>query len=237
VKRFWDDAAVSPKEGGFEILLDGRPMRLPSGTKLRVGARALAEAVAEEWRTAGGGKGGEMSFADTPLTRLAGTAQECIAPTPEATADAIARYGESDLLCYRAESPRELVERQAHQWQPWLDWLALNYDAQLRVTAGVNHVRQHHDSISALRRSVARLDEHALAALSIAVPALGSLVLGLALLDGQVEAEEAFRLSALDELFQAEKWGEDAEAAARRRAVLADVILAGRYIGLTQTAA
>ena len=105
VKRFWDTASVQWTENGHSILLDGKPMRLPSGAPLLVGPARLARAIAEEWQEAGGTKGGEMSFKDTPLTRLAGTALERIAPDPAPTVDAIARYGETDLLCYRAETP------------------------------------------------------------------------------------------------------------------------------------
>jgi len=175
-----------------------------------------------------------MSFADTPLTRLAGTAQQRIAPDPMPIMDAIARYGETDLLCYRADAPEALVERQARGWQPWLDWAALTYDAPLRVGTGIAHVRQHRDSISALRRAVAALDVEALAGLGIAVPALGSLILGLALAEGALEAAEAHALGALDELFQAEQWGEDVQAAARRRAIAEDIALAARFIALTR---
>jgi len=209
-------------------------MHLPGGPVLRVRAEPLARAIAAEWQAAGGGKGGEMSFADTPLTRLAGTAQQRIAPDPAPIMDAIARYGETDLLCYRADAPVALVERQARGWQPWLDWAALTYDAPLRVGTGIAHVRQHRDSIGALRRAVAALDVEALAGLGIAVPALGSLVLGLALAEGALEAAEAHALGALDELFQAEQWGEDVEAAARRRAIAEDVALAARFIALTR---
>ncbi len=221
-------------EGGHTILLDGKPMRLPSGAKLVVGPARLARAVAEEWQAAGGEKGGEMSFKDTPLTRLAGTALERIAPDPAPTIDAIARYGESDLLCYRAETPQKLVQRQHQQWQPWLDWAALTYDAPLRISSGIAYVKQHHDSIAALRRAVAVLDIHALAGLGIAVPALGSLVLGLALAAGEMDADTAFKLGALDELFQAEQWGDDYEAVDRRTSMLADIVLAARYIDLTR---
>ncbi|HEY1411000.1 MAG TPA: ATP12 family protein [Rhodopila sp.] len=234
MKRFWDTASVQRTENGHTILLDGRPMRLPSGAPLVVGSARLAQAIGEEWQAAGGAKGGEMSFKDTPLTRLAGTALERIAPHPAPTVDAIARYGESDLLCYRAETPPKLVERQQHQWQPWLDWVALTYDAPLRVAAGVGYVKQHHDSIAALRRAVAALDVHALAGLGIAVPALGSLVLGLAIAAGEMDAEIAYALSALDELFQAEQWGDDYEAVDRRSGMLADIVLAARYIDLTR---
>jgi chaperone required for assembly of F1-ATPase len=234
VKRFWDNAAVEWTGQGHRILLDGKPMRLPSGTSLTVGPVALARAIAEEWQQAGGEKGGDMTFKDTPLTRLAGTALERIAPDPAPTVDAIARYGETDLLCYRAEAPQALVQRQHQHWQPWLDWAALIYDSPLRVTTGVGYVKQHHDSIAALRAAVAALDVHALAGLGIAVPALGSLVLGLALAASEMDADTAFTLGALDELFQAEQWGEDYEAVDRRTSLLADVALAARYIDLTR---
>jgi chaperone required for assembly of F1-ATPase len=234
VKRFWDTASVQRTEQGHAILLDGKPMRLPSGSHLIVGPARLAGAIAEEWQAAGGDKGGEMSFKDTPLTRLAGTAQERIAPDPSPTIDAIARYGETDLLCYRAETPQKLVERQHQRWQPWLDWVALTHDAPLRVATGVGYIRQHHDSVAALRRAVAALDMDAIAGLGIAVPALGSLVLGLALGAGEIDANTAYTLGALDELFQAEQWGEDYEAVDRRTSMLADIVLAARYIDLTR---
>jgi chaperone required for assembly of F1-ATPase len=237
MKRFWEHATAVATSGGYEIALDGRPMRLPSGVTLIVGRPHLAMAIAEEWQTAGGAKGGEMSFRDTPLTRLAGTAQERIAPAPTPTADAIARYGETDLLCYRADAPPELVRRQMEGWQPWLDWAAQRYDAPLRVTTGIQALKQHHDSISALRAAVIGLDSDILAALGIAVPALGSLILGLALEQGALDADAAFRLSALDELFQVDQWGEDTEAATRRQNVLADVALAARYIQLAKQGA
>jgi chaperone required for assembly of F1-ATPase len=234
VKRFWDTASVQWTENGHRILLDGKPMRLPSGAPLVVGPARLARGIAEEWQAAGGTKGGEMSFTDTPLTRLAGTALERIAPDPAPTIDAIARYGETDLLCYRAETPRKLVERQHQKWQPWLDWAALAHDAPLRVATGVAYVKQHHDSVAALRRAVAALDVDALAGLGIAVPALGSLVLGLALAAGEMDADTAYTLGALDELFQAEQWGEDDEAVDRRTSMRADIVLAARYIDLTR---
>lgn len=234
MKRFWDNVSLSPVESGHTILLDGKPMNLPTGTRLLVGRSALAEAIAEEWREAGGRKGGEMSFNDTPLTRLAGTAQERIALDPMPTIDAIARYGETDLLCYRAPSPRPLVERQMREWQPWLDWVALTYDAPLRVGEGIGYVRQHKDSIAALRRAVAAHDAYALAGLGVAVPSLGSLVLGLAMASGALEAERAHVLGTLEELFEVEQWGDDDEGAARRNSVRRDIAVAARFIRLSR---
>lgn len=236
MKRFWDQVTIGRDDGGHAILLDGKPMHLPGGGKLLVPTHPLAEAIAAEWQAAGGQKGGEMSFADTPLTRLAGTAQERIAPDPLPVIDAIARYGESDLLCYRAESPAALVRRQEAEWQPWLDWVAERHGAPMRVTAGITAIRQHHDSINALRAAVAAYHPFALAGLGVAVPALGSLVLGLALAAGAMDAAQAHALGMLDELFQQEQWGEDEEAATRRAAVAADIVLAERLIVLSRPA-
>jgi len=237
VKRFWETVSLERTEAGYAILLDGKSMHLPGGAVLCVEAEKLARAIAEEWQQAGGKKGGEMTFADTPLTRLAGTAQQRIAPDPAPTVDAIARYAESDLLCYRAEAPEALAARQAREWQPWLDWVAATFDAPLRVASGIGYVKQHRDSVAALRSAVARLDPEALAALGIAVPALGSLVLGLALAEGRLDAAGAHALGALDELFQAEAWGEDAEAVARRQAIASDIALADRFLRLTRPVA
>jgi chaperone required for assembly of F1-ATPase len=234
VKRFWDTASVAEGEGGYRVLLDGRPMRLPGGGALSVVSAPLARALAAEWQAAGGAKGGEMTFADTPLTRLAGTAQERIAANMAANVDTLATYGESDLLCYRAERPRMLVERQAREWQPWLDWAARDLDAALLVTSGITHVSQPQAALRALHRAVAGYDANVLAGLGIAVPALGSLVLGLALAGGHLDGTAAHALSALDELFQEEEWGVDAEAAARRANVGADIVLAARFMALAQ---
>lgn len=233
MKRFWDSAATEATEDGFRVLLDGRPVRLPGGAPLLVAARPLAEAIAEEWREAGGQKGGEMSQADVPLTRLAGTAQEKLAADPTPMVDGLAKYGETDLLCFRAED-RRLAEREAREWQPVLDWAALALDAPLRVTTGVMAVPQPPDALAALRRALAAEDAVGLAALGLLVPAFGSLVLALAVLRGRLSGEAAFELSILGETFQEEFWGTDPEAERRRARVAADVALAERLLHLTR---
>ncbi|MBS0558460.1 MAG: chaperone, ATP12 [Proteobacteria bacterium] len=238
MKRFWAQAkaVAAHREGepGHRIELDGRPVRLPGGDPLHVASAALARAIAEEWQAAGDAPGGEFTAEATPLTRLAGTAQSRIAPDPAPTVDALVSYAGSDLLCYRATDPAALVRRQAEQWQPWLDWAALTYDAPLRVTSGIVHVEQSATSIGALRAAVAAQGAIALAGLGIMVPALGSLVLGLAIVEGGLDAQEASRLGALDELFQAELWGRDTEAERRREAVAADIVLAARFVALAR---
>ena len=236
MKRFWDQVSVDATPEGHAIRLDGTPLRLPGGAVLRIGPPPLAVAIAAEWQAAGGARGGEMSFADTPLTRLAGTAQERVMPDPAPIIEGIARYGESDLLCYRAAAPEGLVRRQHQAWQPWLDWAARSLDAPLHVATGVVALRQPNSSLAALRRAVAGQDALGLAALGLVVPALGSLVLGLALEAGALDATTAHALGALDEIYQAELWGEDAEATARRAAVAADVALAVRFLALARGA-
>jgi chaperone required for assembly of F1-ATPase len=232
MKRFWDTASIAPAAGGWQVRLDGRPMHVPGGAVLTLPTAPLAEAVAAEWQAAGGGRGGETSFADLPVTRIAGTAQQRIAPDPEPVILEIARYGESDLLCYRAAGPAALVQRQEELWQPWLDWAARRYGARLLVTSGVVHVAQPPQALAALAGAVAQYDAPALAALGVAVPALGSLVLGLALAEGALTAAEAHALAILDETFQEQVWGTDAEALARRRQVGEDIAVAARFIGL-----
>lgn len=232
MRRFWDEASVRRDAAGFEVLLDGRPMRLPGGPSLRLRSAALADAVAAEWGEAGGAKGGEMSLDSVPLTRLAGTAQERVARDPGASIAALARYGEADLLCYRAERPDALVARQSRSWDPLLEWAAASLDARLRVTAGVIHVAQPEPALAALTRAVAGFDADGLAGLGIAVPALGSLVLGLALAQGRLDAAAAAALGTLDERHQIDAWGHDEEAARRLDLITVEVALASRFMAL-----
>ena len=145
MKRFWTEAAVTEDAGRYAIKLDGRPMRLPGGPVLSLQSRALANAIAAEWQAAGD----RLSAEDVPLTRIAGTAQERVAPDPDPTIAAIAAYGETDLLCYRASAPEALVRRQEQLWQPWLAWAARVHDAHLRVTASIRHIAQPPAALSA----------------------------------------------------------------------------------------
>ena len=234
MKRFWDSAGVESAGDLWQVVLDGKPMRLPGGSPLLMAARGLADAVAEEWCRAGGAKGGAMSFADTPLTRMAGTAQERVAPQAEAVALELARYGESDLLCYWAEEPDELVRRQAAGWQPWLDWAAWRYQARLEVTTGVMHRVQSPAALAALAAAVAAQPVAGLATLGIIVPATGSLVLGLAVVEGAMDAAAATEAAQIDEVYQAEAWGVEEESEERRFRVAGEIALAARYLTLSR---
>jgi len=221
MKRFWTEATIDAEGDGWCVLLDGKPVRVPGGGPLLLPTGPLAEAVAAEWRAAGGGAGGEMSYADLPLTRLAGTAQERILADVELVVLEIARYGETDLLCYRVEEPAAWAEREL--------------GARLRVTSTIIHVPQPPASLAALAAQVATYGHLELAALGVAVPALGSLVLGLAMANFRLTGPEAHALSTLEERYQAESWGWDGEAAARFRRVGEDLAVAGRFLALART--
>ena len=233
MKRVWAEARAVSSPAGWGVQLDGKPLRLPDGPALLVPQAALAEAVAQEWQRAGAGTG-EMDYTDVPLTRLAGTAQLRIVPDPAPVAAAIAAYGETDLLCYRAATPPALVERQDHAWRPWLDWARRELGAALTATEGVMFVPQHPAALAALRRAVAAEDGWVLAGLGVAVPALGSLVLGLAVARGALPAMAAAELARVDETYQAELWGADAEAERRRAHVDADIAQAAAFMELVR---
>jgi chaperone required for assembly of F1-ATPase len=234
MRRFWDEAACVPEPGGFAIFLDQRPLRLPGGIHLRLHSQAMAEAIAAEWQNAAGGKGREFSPDHLPLTRLAATAQEHVPPKRAQMAEELSAFAAHDLLCYRAGYPPELAARQTARWQWLLDRASTEYGAALNVTTGVMPLRQPDAALTALRAKLVSLSNADLAALLVVVPATSSLILGLALADGAITAAETTGLAYLDHDFQAEQWGEDAEAVARRSAIAAEIDAAARFIALSR---
>lgn len=210
-RRFYKEVSVRQTEGGFEILLDGRSVRTPKGARLAAPTRALAEMIAEEWA----GQGEFIETADMHAMRLANTALEAVPPSREAVADQVAQYAGTDLLCYFAEEPQALVERQAARWGPLLARAEAEEGLALVRAAGIVHREQPAASLARARELALSLDDFGLAGFAFAAALFGSAVLALALLRGWVTADEAFDLSRLDEAFQEEKWGVDAEAAER----------------------
>ncbi|WP_294257549.1 ATP12 family protein [uncultured Sphingomonas sp.] len=224
MKRFWKTVTIV--DGAIE--LDGRPVRTPARAALLLPTPQLAEAVAEEWRSVGE----ELDPRAMPLTGLANAAIDQIAPNPAPFAADLARYGESDLLCYRAELPEPLVERQAAQWDPLLDWARTRYDVHFETTAGIMHRPQPPATIARLQEVVAALDPFRLAAFSPLVTISGSLVTALALLEGAADRETVWRAAQLDEDWQAEQWGEDELATRARDVRRADFDAAARFLSL-----
>jgi len=220
-KRFWTEASVVAAPKGFTVHLDGRPVKTPAKTALIVPSRALAEAIRDEWQA----QDDEIRPHTMPVTRSANSALDKVATQRAEVAALIAEYGATDLLCYRAKTPDELVVRQAEAWDPLLDWAAVELDAPLQVTAGVMHRDQPEAALAALADRVAGFSDFGLAALHDLVGITGSLVLGLAVTRGRLDAAAAWDLSRIDEEWQIAQWGEDAEAretAQIRRAALLD---------------
>jgi chaperone required for assembly of F1-ATPase len=228
MKRFYKEAKVTAAGDEFGVQLDGKPLLTPGKRALRVPSRALAEAIAAEWQ----GQGVTVKPLELPLTRLVSTALDRVEPRSADVIGEIAKYATTDLLCYRADEPRELIERQAQIWQPLLDWTEARFAAPLTVTQGVFPVAQDLATLAAIERAIAAHDSLQLVALHLATTACGSVVLGLALLAERLSPEEAFAAAALDESFQIERWGEDVEQTQRRAALKEDIALAARFAAL-----
>lgn len=219
-RRFWKAASVEAADRGWQILLDDKPVRTPGKLPLIVPTRALAEAIAAEWDA----QTDAIDPNAMPLTRAANSAVEKVTPQFAAVADMLAGYAETDLLSYRADHPATLAQQQAQAWDPLLGWAAERLDARLAVTAGVIPVPQDPAVLARLRGRLDALSPWELTALHDLVTLPGSLILGLAVFEGQLPASRAHDLSRLDEEHQAEAWGRDDEAdaaaAARREALL-----------------
>jgi chaperone required for assembly of F1-ATPase len=224
-KRFWTAAAVAEAEGGYQVELDGRPVRTPGKALLVLPTRAMAEAVAAEWDA----QEGEIKPLTMPVTRSANSAIERVTPSHAEVAAMLSAYGETDLLCYRAEGPQDLAARQAEGWDPLLDWAAEALEARLHPTAGVLPVPQPAQSVANLSAEVTRTPPFHLTALHDLVTLSGSLILGLATAYGRLTPETAFDLSRIDEDFQIEQWGEDEEAAEFATARRAQFLHADRF--------
>lgn len=211
MRRFYTEVAVIAGDGGFEIRLDGRPVRTPAHALLALPNPVLADAVAGEWRA----QGEVVDPAAMQFTGLANAAIDHVASDPARFAADVARYGESDLLCYRADGPQELVARQAAAWDPLLEWARARYDVVFRVTQGILPVPQPPETLERLAQVVTALDPFTLAGLSTVVALTGSLVAGLALVEGGHAPDAIWAAAEIDETWQVEQWGEDGEAAVR----------------------
>lgn len=228
MRRFWETAEAIATKGGFAIALDGRRVKTPAKTDLILPTQALANAVTEEWN----GVGDTIDPRDMPLTGLANAAIDRISPDKEQFATGIARYGESDLTCYRAEGPDALVRRQQEAWDALLEWARRRYDVDFALATGVMHVEQPADTVRKLSHEVMTLDAFSLAGLSPMVTIGGSLVAALAVYEEMMAAEAVWEAVSLDERWQLEQWGDDAEARAALDGRRRDFLAAARFLEL-----
>lgn len=215
MKRFYKEVSVAAGINGFAVLLDGKPVKTPGRRALALPTQTLAEAIAVEWQS----QGAEINVLTMPLLRLANTVIDGVALNPGGVVAAILRFGENDLLCYRAHQPPDLAARQAQGWDPLLVWVRQRHGAIMRVAEGLGHVDQSPDALGALRQALDEFDPFTLAALHVIASITGSAVLALAVVEGFIPGGHAFQLSRIDETYQAEKWGEDIEAQKRATAL------------------
>ena len=228
MKRFWKEARAVESEGGWAIELDGKPVRTPARALLQVPTEPLAQAIAAEWNETGE----HVDPRQMPLTGLANAAIDRAGAEPEQFAAGLAKYGESDLLCYRSEAPRELRERQEESWDKLLAWARRRFDVDFRTTCGIVHVAQPEATVQRLAHAVFALDAFRLAGLSPLVTIGGSLLAGLAVLEGALSPEAAWDAVTIDEQWQREQWGEDAEEEVRLTNRHRDFLSAARFLEL-----
>ncbi|TXL74605.1 ATPase [Vineibacter terrae] len=234
MKRFYKTVTVAPATGGFEVRLDNRPIRTPAARPLILPTEALAAEIAQEWTEQP--EKGEIKPLEMGLMRLAATAIDRVTGQRHKVIDDTARYAGSDLLCYRADTPTDLVVRQARVWQPLLDWAATRYAAPLELAAGIRHRPQPPESLAALVQAVAAHSDFGLSALFNLTTAMGSVVLALAVSERHLDPSAAFEAAELDALYEIEKWGDDSEAIQRHQRLRRDIGAGARFLELLGSA-
>ena len=229
IKRFYTDVSVEEVDGGqFAVLLDNRAVKTPGKADLRLETRGLADAVADEWRAQG-----EKIDPDTmPLTQIACTAIDRISENRSEILGLIAKYAETDMVCYRANAPSDLVEMQTAHWQPLLDWIADDLGAPLVSTTEILPQPQEIASLTKVSKVVQRFDDHELSAVSVVTQASGSVVIALGLALGKIDGGQAAIASQVDEIHQSKLWGLDHEAEVRLESLKTDILAAETYLSL-----
>lgn len=230
-KRFYKAVTVAPRESGFAIQLDGRGIRTPGKRELIVPVETLAEAIADEWRA----QVEHIDPATMPLTRIVNSAIDAVEERKREVADDIVAYAGSDLLCYRAETPDALVRRQAEAWNPVLAWAKRELGADFVLRAGLMPIEQSAEALDAVRRALEGLDALSLAALHVLTTIGRSALLAIAHWHEQLSVEEAWAAATVDETWQREQWGHDAEAEAHAALRRAEFEAASRCLRLLRS--
>ncbi|WP_412064974.1 ATP12 family chaperone protein [Rhizobium sp. SYY.PMSO] len=212
-KRFYKDVTIGVDEAGHAIALDGKVVKTPARRSLALPTEALARLVAAEWTR-------QVEVIDPstmPVTRLVNTAIDGVAAESQAVFDEIVRFSGSDLLCYRADGPERLVERQAERWNPVIDWAARDIGARFILAEGVMHQEQPGEAIAAFSAAMRKYDTPMeLASLHTITTLTGSAILALAFAEGFLSFADVWSLAHLDEDWTIEHWGSDEEAEQRR---------------------
>jgi chaperone required for assembly of F1-ATPase len=224
-RRFYKAVEAAPVDTGFGLQLDGRNARTPGGKLLLAPTQRLARLLADEWE----GQGEEIDFNAMPATRLAFTTLDRGAEARDGLAQELARYAGSDLICYLTEEPRALAERESAVWAPWIDWAKSALGVVLVPSVGIAPARQSPEALERIRALGLEMEDFALTGLAFAAGLYGSAILAFAVERGALSGMDAFEASRLEEAFQEERWGLDAEAAARTERLRSEAILIHRW--------
>ncbi len=228
-KRFWKSTEISETENGFQVQLDGRPVRTPSKTLLELPSRGMAEAIAAEWDKVEE----KIDPSLMPVTRAANAAIDKVTIQHSEVAAMLAAYAETDLLCHRAEHPDGLIQKQKEAWDPILDWAATRYSAPLISVSGILPAVQPENSLQTYLTVVMSFGPFSMTALHDLVGISGSLLLGLWVAEDQSRAKTAWDISRIDEEWQISQWGEDEEASETAAKKQAEFLNAARFLTLS----
>lgn len=230
-RRFYEKVSVAEADSGFIVRLDAHELKTPAKKPLILPTLELAQNVADEWQA----QDTEIDSYAMPTMRLVSTALDRVAEVPDETAKAFAAYGMSDLLCYRAENPDRLVKKQADAWDPLLDWVQIRFDISFEVTQSVVPVSQPVDNEARLI-AIAGDDVFRLTGLAHMAAILGSAILAIAVDEAHIDAGKAYELAFLDDLYQIDEWGADAEAVDRLDKIALDIRHASGYLSALKQA-
>ncbi len=229
IRRVYKTVSLGEGGGGWRLLLDGKPARTPMKLFLETPHRALADAVAAEWDA----QIESIRPETMSMTRLLATAIDRIVSNREMVVRELMAHVHADLLCYRAEHPPALTQRQRAAWQPVLDWIKVARGIEMVPVEGVMPREQAPETVAAMAAAIEALDVNRLTAFQACASAAGSLGLALALVHGRVTAAQVFAATTLDETYQMETWGDDTLARERRDGLERDITAAGEFLRLT----
>jgi chaperone required for assembly of F1-ATPase len=225
--RFYKEVSVDRADGLHCVKLDGKPVKTPGGAVLALPSKALAQAIADEWRA----QETTIQPQTMLLTKLANTAIDRVAPNPANAREQLLSIAKGDVVCYRASSPSELVRRQELEWDPLIAWAGEHFGASLCAANSLT-IEQDQMAMDALAAALSKLDAFSLAALYAAAALCGSLVIALALSERKVNPEQAFAAANLDKIYQAERWGWDPQETAKTTVERAELNQISRFLEL-----
>ena len=231
MKRFYSIVCVEKVGDVFLVLLDGKGLKTPKKAPLKISSIELAKAIANEWRA----QGDQIALERMPMTRLAYSCIDLVSINRKSVVEQISRYGLSDLLCYWAEGPKDLVDIQHNLWQPLLDWAADSLGVKFRTTSGIIHIQQDNETLEKLRSIIGKFDNEELTSLHDFTTILGSVVIGLATLSGKLGVNDAWNAGMIDTEYQKGRWGKDEQAVEREKRLRAELEFAYDFIAFHRT--